>query len=47
MIWYAAHYSYSNISARGLAGLLWCVDFRVAACNRAGDARELHLLRPR
>jgi len=44
MIWYSAHYSYSNMSARGLAGILWCIDFRVAACSRAEDARAGRLL---
>lgn len=44
MIWYAAHYSYSNVSARGLAGMIWCIDFRVAACSRAQDARAKRLL---
>ena len=43
LIWYSAHYSYSNVSARGLAGMLWCIDFRVAACNRAEDARARRL----
>ena len=43
MIWYSAHYSYSNVSARGLAGMIWCIDFRVAACNRAEDARAKRL----
>jgi hypothetical protein len=36
-IWYSAHYSYSNVTAKGLAGLVWCVGFRVAACDRAQD----------
>ncbi|MGD0272459.1 MAG: hypothetical protein ABSB96_01810 [Gaiellaceae bacterium] len=44
LIWYSAHYSYSNVSARGLAGMLWCIDFRVAACSRAEDARAEQLL---
>jgi hypothetical protein len=44
LIWYSAHYSYSNVSARGLAGMLWCIDFRVAACSRAEDARARRLL---
>jgi hypothetical protein len=39
-IWYSAHYSYSNITAKGLAGLLWCVGFRVAACDREQDALD-------
>lgn len=38
-IWYVAHYSYSNVSARGLAGMMWCVSFRIPACDRASDAR--------
>jgi hypothetical protein len=37
-IWYSAHYSYSNVTPKGLAGLVWCVGFRVAACDRANDA---------
>jgi hypothetical protein len=37
-IWYVAHYSYSNISARGLAGLMWCIAFRIPACSREEDA---------
>jgi hypothetical protein len=37
-IWYSAHYSYSNITPKGLAGLVWCVGFRIAACDRANDA---------
>jgi hypothetical protein len=45
LIWYSAHYSYSNMTARGLAGMLWCIDFRVAACSRAEDARAEQLLR--
>ena len=44
LIWYSAHYSYSNMSARGLAGMIWCIDFRVAACSRAEDARAKLLL---
>ena len=36
-IWYSAHYSYSNVTAKGLAGLFWCIGFRVASCNRAQD----------
>lgn len=44
LIWYSAHYSYSNVSARGLAGMIWCIDFRVAACSRAEDARAMRLL---
>ena len=39
-IWYSAHYSYSNVTAKGLAGLVWCVGFRVAACDRAADAAQ-------
>jgi hypothetical protein len=39
-IWYSAHYSYSNVTPKGLAGLLWCVGFRVAACDRAADAAQ-------
>jgi hypothetical protein len=45
LIWYSAHYSYSNMSARGLAGMLWCIDFRVAACSRSEDAKAKQLLR--
>jgi len=37
-IWYSAHYSYSNVTPKGLAGLVWCVGFRIAACNRTNDA---------
>ena len=37
-IWYSAHYSYSNVTAKGLAGLVWCVGFRIESCNRANDA---------
>ena len=37
-IWYAAHYSYSNISASGLAGLMWCIAYRIPACSRGQDA---------
>ncbi len=40
-IWYVAHYSYSNVSARGLAGMMWCIGFRIPACDRASDYREL------
>jgi hypothetical protein len=32
------------MGARGLAGVLWCIDFRVATCNRAEDARAEQLL---
>lgn len=39
-IWYSAHYSYSNVTAKGLAGLVWCVGFRVAACDRAADTAQ-------
>jgi hypothetical protein len=39
-IWYSAHYSYSNVTPKGLAGLVWCVGFRIAACNRANDAAQ-------
>lgn len=39
-IWYSAHYSYSNVTPRGLAGLVWCVGFRIEACNRANDAAQ-------
>ncbi|MDX6514900.1 MAG: hypothetical protein QOH73_566 [Gaiellaceae bacterium] len=39
-IWYSAHYSYSNVTPKGLAGLVWCIGFRIAACDRAGDAAQ-------
>jgi hypothetical protein len=39
-IWYSAHYSYSNVTPKGLAGLVWCVGFRIAACDRAADAAQ-------
>jgi hypothetical protein len=39
-IWYSAHYSYSNVTPKGLAGLVWCVGFRIVACDRAADAAQ-------
>jgi hypothetical protein len=39
-IWYTAQYSYSNITAKGLAGLFWCVGYRVSACDRSADAAQ-------
>jgi len=39
-IWYSAHYSYSNVTPKGLAGLVWCVGFRIAACDRSNDASQ-------
>lgn len=44
-IWYVAHYSYSNVSARGLAGMMWCIAFRIPACSRADDLRAAKLSR--
>jgi hypothetical protein len=39
-IWYSAHYSYSNITPKGLAGLVWCIGYRIAACDRGKDAAQ-------
>jgi hypothetical protein len=45
-IWYAAHYSYSNVSASGLAGLMWCIVYRIPACSRDQDAQATHRKTP-